>query len=238
MYNEYEAPEAALQPQTAPRRPAVEAEFKPLGAAAVAAPFGAGLGLATLCVFPLMDLGARAEAGADIDPRQAAWLFACAAGLIFGAISLAVGVVFAYRALYLAWKRLQSYASARTTPGAALGRLFIPFYSFYWHFQAYQGFAIDYNRYRDSIGLGGKPMNVTLFKAVSWMPIVVAGANVASGQAHGIGAITVLAAALFLLQMLLGIFAAVALVRGHNQLGSHFADLAAKTENEQRSSNV
>jgi len=47
---------------------------------------------------------------------------------------------------YKAWKAIQN-GHARTTPGKAIGFLFIPFYNFYWIFQAYWGFAKDYNSY-------------------------------------------------------------------------------------------
>jgi hypothetical protein len=35
---------------------------------------------------------------------------------------------------------------ARTTPGKAVGFLFIPFFNFYWFFQAYWGWTQDYNK--------------------------------------------------------------------------------------------
>lgn len=38
---------------------------------------------------------------------------------------------------------------ARTTPGKAVGFLFIPFYNIYWLFQAIYGFAIDHNSYAE-----------------------------------------------------------------------------------------
>jgi len=47
---------------------------------------------------------------------------------------------------YKAWTSIQD-GCARTTPGRAIGFLFIPFYNFYWIFQAFWGFAKDYNSY-------------------------------------------------------------------------------------------
>lgn len=47
--------------------------------------------------------------------------------------------------LYRAWKIIEP-GSARTTPGQAVGMLFIPFYNLYWIFQAYHGWSQDYNR--------------------------------------------------------------------------------------------
>jgi hypothetical protein len=48
--------------------------------------------------------------------------------------------------LYKAWKVIQD-GHARTSPGKAVGFLFIPFFQLYWIFQAYWGFAKDYNAY-------------------------------------------------------------------------------------------
>lgn len=47
---------------------------------------------------------------------------------------------------YKAWKAIQN-GRARTTPGKAIGYLFIPFFNLYWIFQAFWGFAKDYNSY-------------------------------------------------------------------------------------------
>jgi hypothetical protein len=38
---------------------------------------------------------------------------------------------------------------ARTTPGKAVGFLFIPFFNIYWFFQVWAGFPTDYNRFVD-----------------------------------------------------------------------------------------
>lgn len=47
--------------------------------------------------------------------------------------------------LHRAWKLLQ-WGNVRTTPGKAVGFLFIPFYGLYWLFVAYVGLAKDWNR--------------------------------------------------------------------------------------------
>ncbi len=71
------------------------------------------------------------------------------------AFSLALGIalaLFIYAVvmecvlLYKAWKVIQD-GYARTSPGKAVGFLFIPFFQLYWIFQAYWGFARDYNAY-------------------------------------------------------------------------------------------
>lgn len=50
-------------------------------------------------------------------------------------------------ALYRAWKVLQP-GGARTTPGKAVGFLFIPLFNLYWVFVALYGWAQDWNRIR------------------------------------------------------------------------------------------
>ena len=68
-------------------------------------------------------------------------------GVLPAAIVLMVyAVVIALIMWYKAWKAIQD-GQARTTPGKAIGFLFIPFFDLYWMFQAFWGFAKDYNSY-------------------------------------------------------------------------------------------
>jgi len=61
------------------------------------------------------------------------------AGFVFG-------LVLFYIYLHRAWKMIQDgYAS--TSPGEAVGFLFIPFFNLYWRFRALWGWAKDYNSY-------------------------------------------------------------------------------------------
>ena len=50
------------------------------------------------------------------------------------------------RVLYMAWAALPA-SHARMTPGRAVGMMFVPFYNLYWVWNAYVGFAKDFNRY-------------------------------------------------------------------------------------------
>jgi eukaryotic-like serine/threonine-protein kinase len=50
------------------------------------------------------------------------------------------------RVLYKAWAALPANY-ARTTPGQAVGFMFVPFYNLYWIWNAYVGFAKDFNGY-------------------------------------------------------------------------------------------
>ena len=51
-----------------------------------------------------------------------------------------------FQLIYKAWASIQD-GQARTTPGKAVGFLFIPFFNLYWIFQVFHGFAVDYNRF-------------------------------------------------------------------------------------------
>jgi len=85
---------------------------------------------------------------------------------------LTVGVAFVVTAyvvvvmavlVYRMWVAIQD-GSARTTPGKAVGLMFIPFFNFYWGFQVLWGFAKDYNRYveRHSVQVGKLPPGLFL----------------------------------------------------------------------------
>ncbi|KAF0110032.1 MAG: hypothetical protein FD147_1907 [Chloroflexi bacterium] len=75
------------------------------------------------------------------------WYWICLIGIVFtfGLSAIASAVLF-YIILYRSWKLIQD-GYARTTPGKAVGFLFIPFYNFYWIFQALPGLTRDTNAY-------------------------------------------------------------------------------------------
>jgi hypothetical protein len=60
-------------------------------------------------------------------------------------LSIYIAVVF-FILLYKAWNSLRE-CHPRTTPGKAVGFLFIPFLNLYWVFQSVRGFVFDYNTY-------------------------------------------------------------------------------------------
>lgn len=72
--------------------------------------------------------------------------------LILGILVIIYALVMECVLLHRLWKAIPS-AQARTTPGQAVGFLFIPFYNFYWVFQAIWGWAVDFNRYASGRGL-------------------------------------------------------------------------------------
>ncbi len=68
-----------------------------------------------------------------------AWVLPAAVFILYGAVLYLV-------LLYKAWAAIQD-GQVRTTPGKAVGFCFIPFFNLYWIFQAFYGFAVDFNRY-------------------------------------------------------------------------------------------
>ncbi len=58
---------------------------------------------------------------------------------------LLISSVLAYVYLYRAWNCLR-FGGPRTTPGKAIGFLFIPFFNIYWIFVALYGLSQDWNR--------------------------------------------------------------------------------------------
>ena len=69
--------------------------------------------------------------------------------LIASGFGFTFGGIYSYIILFRAWKVIQA-GGARTTPGKAVGLLFIPIFNFYWIFVAYYGWAIDWTRIRSS----------------------------------------------------------------------------------------
>jgi len=66
--------------------------------------------------------------------------------LLFPACALLIWAsVLIYIYLYRAWRLLQP-GNVRTTPGKAIGYMFIPFFSGYWVFVLFVGLANDWNR--------------------------------------------------------------------------------------------
>jgi len=68
---------------------------------------------------------------------------------------------------------------ARTTPGAAVGLLFVPFFNFYWYFVSYAGLAEDCAKAlgstRSSRGLGITLgiLSITCFTPLSGIPLMI-----------------------------------------------------------------
>src|SRR5438128_808183 len=75
----------------------------------------------------------------DISPMAVLMCLLAGASIFYASIMSMV-------LLYKAWQSIQD-GQARTTPGKAVGFMFIPLFNLYWIFQAIYGFAVDYNKY-------------------------------------------------------------------------------------------
>lgn len=97
-----------------------------------------GISAASL-VFYMIGLGLTAANG-DVTAFASVMIIAGLAAII---ASTVMGSIFIYRA----WLVLQDdQIPPRTTPGKAIGFLFIPFFSIYWMFVAIHGWSQDYKR--------------------------------------------------------------------------------------------
>ena len=90
------------------------------------------------------------------------------AGLLFNLTAM----ILSYILLYKIWNCLQD-EDVRATGGAAVFYLFIPFYNIYWVFQAYLGWALDFNKVRAKFQLTSPKMPVLLGLATSIAPFLV-----------------------------------------------------------------
>ncbi len=100
-------------------------------------------------------------------------------------VTLGVGAVLAI--LYLveiimmcffwhaAWRTIQD-GNARTTPGKAIGLMFIPLFNLYWAFVLIAGFAKDYNAFCRRHGIGNPPHRLRgwyyLTVVIMWVVLV------------------------------------------------------------------
>jgi hypothetical protein len=66
--------------------------------------------------------------------------------LYFSWLPLVLALIVLYTMIYKMWAAIQD-GHARTTPGKAVGFMFIPLFNLYWFFQVFYGWAKDYNSY-------------------------------------------------------------------------------------------
>lgn len=98
--------------------------------------------------------------------REAGILF-----LVLAALAGLYAVIVWLVLIYNMWAAIQD-GQARTTPGKAVGFLFIPFYNLYWIFQAIHGFAKDYNSYIQRHSVTVPPLSEGLFLAIPILALV------------------------------------------------------------------
>lgn len=110
-----------------------------------AASYGMWLGMfiggAALALVALIGIGATSNSTRD---NSALIGILMGVGGI-GYILYIIGSVLTYIYIFRAWKCLEFGGFARTTPGKAIGFMFIPFFNIYWLFQAINGLAKDWN---------------------------------------------------------------------------------------------
>ncbi|MBN2431627.1 MAG: type II secretion system protein GspG [Acidobacteria bacterium] len=73
--------------------------------------------------------------------------------------------------VYKMWAAIQD-GHARTTPGKAVGLLFVPFFGLYWVFVAFAGFARDYNALLDRHQLALPRLSTGLFTSFSVLSVI------------------------------------------------------------------
>ncbi|MGD0010774.1 MAG: hypothetical protein ABSE93_19795 [Terriglobia bacterium] len=92
-------------------------------------------------------------------------------------IPMLYGAIFMVVLWCKSWAAIQD-GHARTTPGKAIGFLFIPLFDFYWVFQAVWGLSKDFNAYlqRNSIPASRLPEGLFLTYCIlcftTWIPIL------------------------------------------------------------------
>jgi hypothetical protein len=97
--------------------------------------------------------------------------------MCIGYLALIFGAVMTFVLIYKMWVAIQG-PTARTTPGKAVGFLFIPFFNLYWIFQAYWGWAQDYNKFITTYGVPAKrapeglALTICILALLGWIPIV------------------------------------------------------------------
>jgi hypothetical protein len=142
----YAAPGMAASPYAAPGMlglmkvapgedyPAVEVKSTMYGL--MVAMMGGGLALVLLAAFMMPQVAKQQGNGGAI---------LLLIMLVAGYIGILIASILNLITLSRAWSCLQ-HSTPRTTPGKAVGFLFIPFFNLYWLFQAYYGLAKDWNR--------------------------------------------------------------------------------------------
>ena len=72
--------------------------------------------------------------------------------LMFSWIPFVFGAIANYIFIYKQWKAIND-GQARTTPGKAIGLLFIPLFNIYWILNIFFGWPTDYNKYLKRYGI-------------------------------------------------------------------------------------
>lgn len=127
--------------------------------------------LLTVAMFAIIGGAAASESG-DIDPAAGG---AIAGGgillMILGSIILLASSIVVLVLYYKMWVAIQD-GHARTTPGKAVGFMFIPLFNLYWVFQAIWGYSKDYNEYLRRHSIPAQPLSEGLFLTACILPLL------------------------------------------------------------------
>ena len=82
--------------------------------------------------------------------------------LYFSWLPMVVALVTLYVMIYKMWAAIQD-GHARTTPGKAVGFMFIPLFNIYWFVQVFYGWAKDYNSFLDRHQLNAPKVSENVF---------------------------------------------------------------------------
>ena len=121
--------------------------------------YGGGVVISSLFVLLAVAEGSKGRVQAGY-----LWLELNAVSGLVSAITLLVFI-------YQSWSRIPPEI-ARTTPGKAIGYLFIPFLQLYWLFVVYLGWAKDWNKSMQGSGEGSKKMPEGLALSIAVMTLV------------------------------------------------------------------
>ena len=121
-------------------------------------------GLACIITGVIMILKAGSDNGREFIVSDQALLVRGGLLFLLGMAFSIISTIIGYVLLYKAWQAIQD-GKPRTTPGKAVGFLFIPFFNLYWMFIAYWGWAKDCNAYISSKGLSLTPLPEKLYLA-------------------------------------------------------------------------
>lgn len=235
MYNEYEAPESVNPAGLAPAAKAAT-PFKPAGYRHIVALYVSGFLVALFAYVPRMFPQIRGDAVAALIAMVA----------FIGSMAVLVAFIFMLVALYRAWKLLQADGQAKTTPGKAIGFIFIPIFGLFWNFVAYLGWARSYNATVAKGGYGLKKVDAGWFLLfclvpvaqfaigiVHWLRIAAASAaafadgfeasrwaTIINAEFGGMDVLIVAALALGAVEIVAVCAMAANVVRGYNELGA------------------
>ncbi len=91
--------------------------------------------------------------------------------VLFGIAAMIYAEIYFLISLYRCWFILQG-STARTTPGMAVGFLFIPIFNFYWIFVAIRGLAKDANAFLESKNVHENKISIRLSLATCIVAII------------------------------------------------------------------